>query len=215
MRRKNQWGTVAIGLALAAYTLVCMGDVIAFDASAATENASENNTMQPIVFVYESQDNDTYYIGFTPSESQSENATQTFVVEIPGSQNNDPQDNLLTLALLALMVIVFSLLLVHMLLHHFHVDGRDDDKAKSLLEAQPNPIEAGHFNEDDNMPQPEEDLFPLPLALTVLNGFFQGSQKGADVPTPSMGNPFFREEEPWVISGGEEPIEDVPSGVRI
>ena len=182
MSRKKRSYTVFTGLLLA----FCMVFFTVQNACAQTENDSESNTSEPVILVRDDSDSEMILIRGPTSGTQGTNTSQTIVLEIDDARSQESPVQYFSLALLVLLFLVFSLLLIHILMHHTREDGDSTTTpAPSLLGADPNPIE-------DRQPRKErceEEPFPLPLALSVLEAFVQDYGPGASTRAPSRGYP--------------------------
>jgi hypothetical protein len=187
--------------------------IIASNAWAQTENNSENNTSEPVIRVHEDSYSEMILIRGPTSETQGMNTSQTIVLEIDDTRSQGSPAQYFSLVLLVLLLFVFSLLLIHILMHHTREDGESaTTSAPSLLGADPNPIE-------DRQPRKEtceEEPFPLPLALSVLETFAQDHGPGASTRAPSMGYPIGHADMPsWEEPGHIAVEEDVLEGVIV
>lgn len=178
MSRKKRTFTAITGLLVA----FCMVFLVVQNAYAQTEN----DTSEPIILVHENGASEMILIRGATSETLDTNTSQTIVLEIDDARSQESPAYHFSLALLVLLLLVFSLLLIHILMHHTREDGDSaTTPAPSLLGAEPNPIE-------DRQPRKEkceEEPFPLPLALSVLEAFVQDYGPGASTRAPSMGYP--------------------------
>ncbi len=178
MSRKKRSYTVFTGLLLA----FCMVLLVAQNASAQIEN----DTSEPVIFLRDYDTSEMILIQGPTSGTQGTNTSQTIVLEIDDARSQESPAHYFSLALLVLLLLVFSLLLIHILMHHTRVDGESaTTPAPSLQGEDPNPIE-------DRQPRKEkceEEPFPLPLALSVLEALVQDYGPGSSSRAPSMGYP--------------------------
>jgi hypothetical protein len=180
--RKKRYFTAITGLLMA----FCMVSIMAQNTFAQTENDGENNTPEPVIFLRDDDSSSMILLQEPSSETQGANTSQTIVLEIDDARAQESPAHYFSLALIILLLLVFSLLLIHILMHHISEDGEPaTTPAPSLLGEDPNPIE-------DRQPRKEkceEEPFPMPLALSVLEACVQDYGPGPSTRAPSMGYP--------------------------
>lgn len=169
---------------------------------------AENNNPRKVVILDQNHTSDLVTPQGPDNGNHGANTSQTIVLEIEDARTLGSHSQFLSMVLIILLLIVFSLLLVHILMHHTREDGETaTTPAPSLLGVDPNPIE-------DRQPRKEvceEESFPMPLALSVLEASVQDCGPGASTRVPSMGYPVGHLDLGlWGEFAGEE---DVPEGV--
>ena len=193
MSRKKRSYSVFTGLLLA----FCMVLLVAQNACAQADNDGENNTSEPVIFLRDYDSSEMIMIQGPASETQGTNTSQTIVLEIEDARSQESPAHYFSWVILVLLLLVFSLLLIHILMHHTREDGESaTTPAPSLQGEDPNPIE-------DRQPRKEkceEEPFPMPLALSVLEAMHQDYGPGASTRTPSMGYPIGHADFPsWEV----------------
>jgi len=167
-------------------TAFCVILLMVLNATAEAEYNNENNTSEALIFVHSDDTFDIILLQSPGAETQGTNTSQTIVLEIEDTRSQESPASYSSLALIILLLLVFSLLLIHILMHHTREDGDSaTTPAPSLQGVKANPI-------GDGQPQTgvcEEDIFPLPLALSVLEAINQDCGPGASTRAPSMGYP--------------------------
>ena len=168
---------------LAAFSMVV---ITASNACAQTGNEGQNNTSESVIFLRDDSTSEMILLRGPTPETQGTNTSQTIVLEIDDTRSQESPAYFFSLALIILLILIFSLLLIHILMHHTRGDVESATTPASSLQGEdPKSIE----DRQPRKQQCEEEPFSLPLALTVLEAFCQDCGPGASTRAPSMGYP--------------------------